>query len=73
MANEESTVPEFEAGWNMKPVCKDFAFVSFAIAIGIFEDEDFIIHFFFGFPMWIRRHDRNPKAPLGIKSHLYRL
>ena len=73
MANEESTVPEFKTGRNMKPVCKDFAFVRFAIAIGIFEDEDFIIHFFFGFPMGIRGHYSNPKAAPGIKSHLYGL
>src|SRR4051812_20481835 len=49
LGNDDAAVIKFKTGGAMEMICKHGAFVGFAIAIGIFEDEEFVVHFVHGF------------------------
>ena len=71
--NENATVVKLKTGGTMKFVVKNSTFISFAIVIGIFEDDKFIARFRIAwFPQWVTGHSRNPKSAFVVKAHLHR-
>ena len=59
-----------KAQGNVDVVCEGRAFVGFAIAVGVFENHDFIIGLLTGIDVRIRRRAGNPHAAFGIPTHL---
>ena len=73
IGNIGPAVPWDDTGGDMKVVCEDGALVGNAIAVGIFEDENFVIFFCAGNNVGIHSAGDQPKTTLGIPVHLDRL
>ena len=56
-----------EAEWEVEVLGEDGAFVSLAVAVGVFEDEDLVVGSNTGQGVWVGGHGGYPKSAGGIK------
>ena len=64
---------------NSKPVgqcrlsAKTVDLVGLAVAVGVFEDQELVVHLLLGLPVRVARPDGDPEPALGVERHLHRL
>ena len=64
---------------NSKPVgqCRSSAktvmLVGLAVAVGVLEDQELVVHLLLGLPVRVGRPDGDPQPALGVERHLHRL
>ena len=72
-ATQDAAVAELEAGRAVQAVGEDGHLVGLAVAVGVFEDQDLVVHLLLGLPVRIARPDGHPQPALGVERHLHRL
>ena len=70
LSNQHAAIVELKPGGAVQVVSKDRALVSLAVGIGIFQDEQLVIHFILGFPVGVGRPHRDPETALCVPCHL---
>ena len=73
LCDEHSAIPELEAGRILEIAREDRALVGLAIAIGVLEDEQLVVHRRLRLPVGIVFPGRHPQPSLGVERHLNRL
>ena len=73
LGHQDAAVPEFESGRVVNVAGERGAFVGFAVTIGVFQDQQAIVHLFGRLPVRIRAPAGDPEPPLGVERHLHRL
>ena len=71
LRDQDTAVPEFEAGRIMNVTGERDALVGFAVLIRIFQDQQTVVHGRRWFPVRIGWPGGNPETPLGIERHLH--
>ena len=56
-----------------RPSAKTVHLVGLAGALGVFEDEELVVHRLLGLPVRIGRPDGHPQPALGVQGHLHRV
>src|SRR5213596_1339004 len=67
-----AAIPQFDASGNHQTVGEDSRFVATPVAIGVFEDEHFVIWHLARFNLWIDRAADDPQPPARVEAHLNR-
>ena len=73
LGDEHAAVAELEAGRAVQVVGEDGHLVGLAVAVGVFEDQELVVHLLLGLPVRIGRPDGDPEPALGVERHLHRL
>ena len=73
LGDQDAAVGELEAGRAMQAVGEDDPLVGLAVAVGVFEDQELVVHFLLGLPVRVGRPAGDPEAALGVERHLHRL
>ena len=70
--DEHAAVPELEARGAVELVVERGALVGFAVAVGVFEDEQLVVgRRVAGLPLRVVRHARDPEPALVVEVHLH--
>ena len=73
LGDQHPVTPKLETGWIVQVVGKLGAFVRFAVVVGVFQDQQTIVHLGGWLPVRIGWPGGNPETPLGIERHLHRI
>ena len=69
----DAAVARFDAGRNEQTVGEDGGLVGLAVALGVFEDDDFVVGLLARLDLRIRLAARDPEPAGGVEVHLNRL
>ena len=69
----EPAVGDLEAGRQMEAIGEHRLLVGFAVAIGVFEDQDLVIDGHAGQVLWVAGHRGDPEPALRVERHLHRV
>ena len=73
LGDNHSSIVKIESRWVVQIIGKNRQLVGFAIFIGVFQNENFVIHGIFGLPVRVGWPNCHPQPALGIPSHLHRI
>ena len=65
LGDQDAAVGELEAGRAVQLVGEDDHLVGLAVAVGVFEDQELVVHLLLGLPVRVGRPAGDPEAPLG--------
>ena len=71
MADKHASVVELQPRRHVQLVGKRLAHVGQAVAVGVLEDENLVVHLVAGIPVRIRRHNGDPQPAPRIEGHLH--
>ena len=73
LRHDHTLTPEFKADWVVQVAGKRLHRVGGAIAVGVFENEELIVHGLIGPPVWVGGPRCHPQTPFAVKAHLHRV
>ena len=73
LSHQHATIGKFKTGRIMQSVCKNGHFVGFAVAIGVFQHQQLVVHGLFRLPVRVGRPHSHPQPALGVPRHLHRI
>ena len=73
LCEEHAAVPELEAGRVVQVAREHRALVGLAVAVGVFEDDQLVVHRRLRLPVGIVLPGRDPQPSLGVERHLHRV
>ena len=73
LRDEHAAVPELEAGGVVEVAGEHRALVGLAVAVGVFEDEQLVVHRRLRLPVRVVLPGRDPQPALGVERHLHRV
>ena len=73
LGDQDAAVGELEPGRAVQAVGEDGLLVGLAVAVGVFEDQELVVHLLLGLPVRVGRPAGDPEPALGVERHLHRL
>ena len=64
---------DLEAGRAVEMIGEGRLLVGLAVAVGVLEDQDLVVHLLLGLPVRVGRPAGDPEPALGVERHLHRL
>ena len=73
LRHDHALSPEFKPGWIVKIAGKCLHLVGAAVAVGVFQNQQLVVHSLVGTPVGIGWPGGHPQPSLGVKRHLHRI
>ena len=73
LGHDHAFPPELKAGWVVEVIGKSLHAIGAAVAVGVFEDQQLVVHRLVGTPVRIGRPDGHPQPARGVEGHLHRV
>ena len=73
LRHDHALPPEFKPDRVVEVAGERLHAVCFSVAVGVFEDEELVIHRFVGPPVRIHGPRCHPEPPLRVEAHLHRI
>ena len=73
LGDDHALPPELKAGWVVEVIGKSLHAIGAAVAVGVFQNQQLVVHRLVGTPVRIGRPDGHPQPARGVEGHLHRV